>query len=354
MQGIRRWWSQPDHYEWLSGYLAARRLIDVCRLLLGVTMALLAVALGLMMLSPLGPHGIPSRAAVAVFLAGLAAMAVSYAVRWPSRRHSLVFSVLGSVGIAIAALTEPDPLSGLLTCAAFSGLAGYVAFFHGARVLSWTLSVAVLTALTLGVQIAREGDIALAVSKLLLMCGGLLSVPVCGQVLVVFLWGDATKSSTDTLTGLANRRGFRRAAHELVRGVAGHDGWQLIVTMIDLDGFKKLNDEYGHATGDLVLIEVADCLRCFDDENTVVARVGGEEFVAFKRVPVNAADMTAEHIRAAIAATEWGVTASLGVACIEITEVTGSLGEVIDRLVEAADKAMYEAKRAGGNQVCAV
>lgn len=352
MHGIRRWWNQQDHYDWLSGYLAARHLTAFCRCLLAVSMAALGAALGLMLWSPSGPQEVVSRTAVAVIVAGLAAMAVVYAVQWPSRRISYTFSLLGSAAIAVAALADTDSLSGLLTCAAFAGLAGYVAFFHGARLLLWTLSVAVMTATVCSLQIALSGDVAMAVSKLLLINGGLLAVPVCGQALVLWLWVDATKSSTDTLTGLANRRGFRRAAHDLLGGAIGRQGWHFSIVMIDLDGFKKLNDQFGHATGDSVLIDVADCMRRVSGQTSALARIGGEEFLVAETVFGTEIDVTPERVRAAIASTEWGVTASLGVASVALTASIGSYGEAIDNLVSAADKAMYEAKRAGGNQVC--
>lgn len=354
MHGIHRWWNQPDPYDWLSGYLAARHLTVFCRVLLAVSMAVLSVALGLMLWSPSGPQGAVARSAVAVIVACLASIGVAYAVRWPSRRVSYAFSVVGSVSIAVAALAESDALSGLVTCAAIAGLAGYVAFFHGARLLLWTLSVAVITATVRCIQIALAGDVALAVSKLLLTNGGLLAVPICGQALVLWLWVDATKSSTDTLTGLPNRRGFRRAANDLFGAAVGRDGRHFGVVMIDLDGFKKLNDQYGHDTGDAVLVDVAACMRRVCDETTALARVGGEEFLVAEVVSGSDIDVTAERIRAAIASTEWGVTASLGVATVELTASIGSYSETIDGLVSAADKAMYEAKRAGGNQVCRI
>jgi len=285
-------------------------------------------------------------------VAGLAAMALVYAVRWPSRSLSQAFSALGSVAVAVAALTEINPLSGLLTCVAFAGLAGYVAFFHGTRLLLWTLLVAVVTSATACIRIALDGDVAMAVSKLLIFSGGLLAVPICGQVLVMWLWVDAERSSTDTLTGLANRRGFRRSAHDLLGNSVGRDGLHFSIVMIDLDGFKKLNDEYGHATGDSVLVDVAASMRSASGSDALLARVGGEEFLVAETVSGTAVGTTAERIRSAIAATEWGVTASLGVASIDLTTVIDSHGEVIDELISASDKAMYTAKRAGGNQVC--
>lgn len=354
MHRIRQWWNQPDHFDWLSDYLAARHLAAFGRYLMAATMGVLAIALGLMLFSPSGPQDVVPRTLLAAIVAGLAAIGVAYAIRWPSRQLSYLFSVLGSVAIAVAALTEAVPLSGLVTCFAFAGLAGYVAFFHGPRLLFFTLLVAVLTAVTSCARIALDGDAALALSKLLIYCGALLSVPICGQVLVLWLWADATKSTTDPLTGLANRRGFRRAAHGLLAAAVGRDGRRFSVVMIDLDGFKKLNDQFGHATGDLVLVSVADCMRRAVGENTVLARIGGEEFLVAETARRSEVDATAERVRSAIASTEWEVTASLGVASVELVAAPPDSGELIDGLISAADKAMYEAKRAGGNQVCCV
>ncbi|HWQ23747.1 MAG TPA: diguanylate cyclase [Gaiellaceae bacterium] len=85
------------------------------------------------------------------------------------------------------------------------------------------------------------------------------------------------QASTDALTGLYNHRTFHeRLRQELMRASAEHD--TVAVVMIDLDDFKKVNDIYGHAVGDALLVEVADALRAAVRAGDVVCRVGGEEF----------------------------------------------------------------------------
>ena len=122
--------------------------------------------------------------------------------------------------------------------------------------------------------------------------------------------------------------------------------------MLDLDNFKRLNDTHGHATGDRILVAIADTLRRIGGAETVIARVGGEEFLVAERNGTREALQTAEAMRLAIAATPWGVTASLGVSSIRLSSEHHNLDRQInERLVEVADAAMYEAKRAGGNQV---
>ncbi len=156
------------------------------------------------------------------------------------------------------------------------GLAGYVAFFHTAPFLVLTLGTGVATAVVSAVRIAMAGDTAMAAAKLLILCGGILAVPpFCGQVIVHWLSVDSLKSSTDTLTGLPNRRGFFRSAQALLRHADYRSRPYFTVAMIDLDGFKKLNDTLGHPAGDMVLVAVADSLRHVSGSNTAIARVGG-------------------------------------------------------------------------------
>lgn len=350
MHWITVWWRQPDHYEWLSDYLAARRLKSFVRYLLVMTLTTLAAATTLMLTSPAGAQTGARRAVAVAFIVCMAAIAMVWLLRWPTRTQSRAFALAGSLGIAAACLIERDPASGMLGCAAFGGLAGYVAFFHSARLLVFTLGTALATAALCAARIAAGGDPSMAAAKLLVLSAGILAVPFCGQILVHWLSVDALKSSTDPLTGLRNRRGFYRSAAKLL--TVEHQLRYLSVLMIDLDNFKSINDTYGHATGDRILVAVADSLRRNSDGGTVLARIGGEEFLAAAAVETHDALQTAEAMRRAIAATPWAVTASFGVSSIRLSpEVQGIERVVVERLVEAADGAMYEAKRAGGNQV---
>lgn len=351
MRGIRLWWRQPDHYDWLSGYLAARGLTGVARYIMAVILILLATATLLMRFSPAGPGTTAERVASDVVTAVLTIVAVGYLWRWPDRRRSEVFSLLGTVALAGACLVDSDPRAGLLGCAAFIGLAGYIGFFHSARYLTIALGISLATATICGLRIALDGDPAMALSKLMVMTGGILAVPFCGQVLVNWLSVDALRSSIDALTGLRNRRGFHRAARDLLMGAAGDPEHNFTIVMVDLDAFKQANDTYGHAVGDMILIAVADSLHKAAGEDAVVGRIGGEEFLVADITTPGALAENAERLRAAIAATSWNITASLGVSSIGLTRVAGAPRELIDGLIAAADTAMYEAKRAGGNRI---
>ncbi len=161
----------------------------------------------------------------------------------------------------------------------------------------------------------------------------------------------AFQASHDGLTGLANRTLFMERLDEALRHV-GRRRAALAVMFIDLDRFKLVNDRTDHSAGDLVLNEMANRLTAMTRGVDLVARFGGDEFVAFAEVDHegDARDM-AERIRAglsapvAIGGAHLRVTASVGLV------VTADSTSSPAALLRDADNAMYEAKRSGRDQV---
>jgi diguanylate cyclase (GGDEF)-like protein len=351
VHSIGLWWRQPDHYDWLTSYLRGRRLLRFMRWLMFVVLLTIAAAIALTLASPSGPQTAVQRIVTCVAAVVLAGIAVAYLCRWPTRVQSQVFSTAGSACIAAGVLAEGDPRTAMIGAVAFVGLAGYVAFFHTAPYLVLTLGAGVACATVSAARIAMMGDPAIAVAKVLILCGGILAVPFCGQVIVHWLSIDSAKSSTDTLTGLPNRRGFFRQAQTLLQHADYRSRPYFTVVMIDLDGFKRLNDTLGHPTGDLVLVAVADSLRHVSGTDTAIARVGGEEFLYAQLSSLDQARQSTEGLRKAIAAVPWNVTASLGMASTVVRAPQLKPLELIEWLIARADTAMYAAKRSGGNQI---
>lgn len=163
----------------------------------------------------------------------------------------------------------------------------------------------------------------------------------------------AEESVTDPLTGLRNRRFLERFLEtELAR--ARRYGSDCSLAMVDLDRFKRYNDTHGHPAGDEVLEAVAEILGSEARSSDVVARYGGEEFaVIMPDTGWESARVAAERMRRAVEATSFpggevvsgGLTVSLGVA--SYPDHAGSDEE----LIEAADRALYQAKERGRNQV---
>lgn len=351
MDKIRQWWAQPDHYRWLSDYLRHRNLDRLTARMMAALVATLGVVPALLMFTSRGPDTPFGRTACFISVGACVAMAIMWLVRWPQRRHSAFFVATANACIAVTCLAQSSPETGLLGSSVFAALAGYVAFFHTAPYLTLVLSTGALTSLICAVRVAAAGEVLLAVAMLLIVSVASVAVPFWIQALVHLLGADVLKSHTDPLTGLRNRRGFHRSARALIHAGDGASSRILTVVMADLDRFKHLNDTHGHVTGDRVLVAVAEALRTVIDSRAVVARVGGEEFLVAGVSWTGADSLLGEHIRRAVASTPWQVTASVGVACMALNTVEdGAARSVIEHLVDAADTAMYEAKRAGGNQ----
>ncbi len=352
MEWIRLWWRQPDNYQWLSAYLAVRNLQRFTRFLMATIVAALGLVPLLMLFTPAGPQSPVTRALSLVVFGCCSVMAVLWLVRWPSRDHSAGFVVVANVAIATVCLIDMWPGTGMQTCTAFAALAGYVAFFHTSRYLVLTLATAIGTALACAAEIAVAGDVALAVSRLLVLFVSILAVPFCVQVLVHTLGIDAQKSDIDPLTDLPNRRAFQRSVRILAAESSRDSTAHLTVVMVDLDDFKRVNDTAGHAAGDQTLVAVGEILRHTRRGDSVVARIGGEEFVVALSGDRRDAIGLAERIRREIAHTPARVTASIGVASASLFRVAArEIPAHVDHLVESADRAMYRAKRSGGDRV---
>ena len=159
-------------------------------------------------------------------------------------------------------------------------------------------------------------------------------------------------STTDALTGLSNRRAFMdRIAqeHERVRRYGG----VISVLLIDVDHFKRINDTFGHLTGDVVLKELADILSDVLRTPDVVCRYGGEEFAAFlPETSMGGAFTTAERLRTAVEQHQFcsgnpsiDVTVSIG-----LTQ-TDERDKRYEKALNRADQALYQAKETGRNRV---
>lgn len=159
-------------------------------------------------------------------------------------------------------------------------------------------------------------------------------------------------SVTDPLTEVTNRRHFFEAARfefERTQRYPRH----LSVMMIDIDHFKNINDTYGHAVGDMALREVAARIKRSVRTVDIVARYGGEEFIVLMpETGLQEAGRVAERVRRSVASNpiedgNTSVTATLSIGVAEMDDKSRN----IDQLIVYADKALYEAKAAGRNQV---
>jgi diguanylate cyclase (GGDEF)-like protein len=163
-------------------------------------------------------------------------------------------------------------------------------------------------------------------------------------------------STTDSLTGLCNRRALTDTLHREIERAQRYDA-DLSLILCDLDKFKLINDTYGHAAGDAALQSVSEALKTSLRKTDILGRYGGDEFmIILPETSLAGAKLLAEKVRFAVSEIELsvdkkkriGLSLSLGVAsCC-------APAENIDTLVRLADSALYTSKQSGRNKVSAM
>ncbi|MFE3080743.1 GGDEF domain-containing protein [Nocardia tengchongensis] len=343
---VRDWWRDPLDYRWLVRTLESRGALPMNRIFIATCGGAVAVISALNLMSAQGPVGMERM--VTGFNVVIALLWVGYwmLAPWPGERLSLALLAGTDVLIAAGCVVESNHLFGSACSMLLVLPGGYLTVFHGPRVLAvhavWCL-LAVLTLAWLTVA-DSNGDVALAVSIVL----------TTAAVTVVLLpslhfcyWVLRMDALVDPLTTLLNRRGLD---YYVSSWFGPNEPGTICAMVVDLDRFKKVNDTYGHAAGDQVLVRVAARLRAERPPGSLVTRTGGEEFVVFARLDRDAAVDEADRLRRAIedaeAATS-AVTASIGVTVIE----SHSSERCLDAMLHSSDSAMYRAKQLGGNTV---
>lgn len=185
----------------------------------------------------------------------------------------------------------------------------------------------------------------------------ILSLILLLAAILTLLLSDVTEqhylnSIKDGMTNLYNRRYFLEQANITLKSASRHQ-FPISLIICDIDKFKNINDSYGHAIGDEVLITTANSLNNHCRESDILARIGGEEFVVLlPQTDIKGAETLAERMRETIAHLSMRhnqedifITASFGIAYCNYSVD-------IETTLQAADKALYQAKNNGRNQVC--
>jgi diguanylate cyclase (GGDEF)-like protein len=276
-------------------------------------------------LAPMSDRAPVALKAVLGVIAGVLAGTLWWAGREP-RRAWLHGGLLMCIGGATAIIAVAQTPQGAVSCSlGYLWVTVYAAFFLGRTATRYYVGIVGAAFALALVLYPFEGAVQIWV---LVMA----TVAVGAEAVAAMVARLATLAETDQLTGLWNRAGLQRAATRAL-AEAARRGTPLTVTVIDLDGFKLVNDRDGHAAGDRLLVDLATawqgCLRTCD----VLARQGGDEFVLL--LPRTGAEETAavlDRLRA-VSATHW----SAGTAIAEP-------GDDLDALLVRADRDLYRAK----------
>ena len=201
-------------------------------------------------------------------------------------------------------------------------------------------TLAVLTAATVGVD---PSGLVNAPALTAMIAGALVSVVAIASAIMRAEINHRSDAMIDALTGLLNRKALRRRFAQVAHDARMADE-PVALVLCDIDHFKAVNDEFGHARGDEVLREVAAAMRT-GLRRLDVYRIGGEEFlIVLPGIEPAAAIKIAQRVRSAVA-RQTGVTVSVGVGVAPGREVSW------ERLYRDTDRALYEAKFAGRNRV---
>ena len=354
---VREWWHTPTDYQAQVEYFAKRSLTGLIQLLIGLGAGMVGFITLIAQFSKVEPPGTTVRVVSTVFLVTMFVWAWTWWLRpWPSYRLSHAFIINVDIGVVVVALLNQKVLSGMFGLSALILASFYIIFFDGPKVLAVhsTWAVASIAAMSLEIAIIGGGDPVLAFAKLL--SGGALAVaPIAAHFGIWALRNEANEAANDPLTGLFNRRGLNLHIDDLLRGHRKRDA-DVVVIVIDLDRFKDINDRYGHAVGDDVLVRCARRLESVVHGGALVARVGGEEFVVVDVVGPEDWAAVADRIRVTLSGQgdEVPVTASIGITGVPVvmfTDVRGDRSDVLAMLVGRADEAMFIAKRDGGDAI---
>jgi len=234
---------------------------------------------------------------------------------------------------------------------------GMVALIVSPLVVTMALFLARLLLVALGttpdsVQFSQGSDFDVIATILFLLMLGAFNFSLATIILGGTIERLRTMSETDQLTGLFNRRVMmRRLEEEHARFL--RSGHRYGVISLDLDHFKRVNDEYGHGVGDQVLRAVSDVLKTCQRSTDTLARMGGEEFMLLVPLTEEAGAMIqAQRICKAVGEAELRTdagnlrsTTSIGVAIVLATDTS------VKTVITRSDAALYRAKGAGRNRV---
>ncbi|QMT02478.1 GGDEF domain-containing protein [Gordonia jinghuaiqii] len=279
-----------------------------------------------------------------------------------ARLSDVEFALLGGLGIigiggTSMILASPRSSALVLAIVAVVPAIGAISATHKMILSHLTLAV-VCSAIVLGFTTGTGPEFLISFGSM----AGLIVVPVFLVVALrksmeAVLDQQTRLVGIDPLTGLLNRRGFLIRASQLLSAARSSTG-RIGILLLDVDHFKKINDQYGHLAGDGVLLSASAAIREHAPVGSEVCRYGGEEFLMFHVVhDEDELWLCAERLRAAVAAAA-PVTVSVGGVCAPLLaardhpvgtplDIAYSTDDVIGNLLGSADECVYQAKEKG-------
>ena len=348
-----RWRHRGDHYQWLTAFLAARDLQTLtCRVVAWSIIGLGVIAMPVTIATP--QHSIaygPFAAAVVILCSGSMA-AIWLRSEWPSWRQSMFCVTLGTLLIAAACLLLPNPVLALVGSTAFVMATAYTVFFHSRRLL---LIIATIQAATLATLAWRlfVADPIMAVSSVALVVSINVSVAFACELALKIAGSETNAGGIEPLTGLLNRQTFYDEVATLIGSRSRRDDRYFVLIVANLDSFSLLTAMSGKAGGNRARVAIGQRLRETVRGDAVIGHLGDSEYLVADVFTHADPSPLAERILSTIKSAPFQLTASLGVVSTPLQPLARQTShDVLDELVTIATNAMYEARKAGGNQSC--
>lgn len=340
---------RPNGYVWSPHYDPEREQA-ILRVVLG---ALAVVIYGILAwLEPLPAASASLRALILYLAYGIATYLIVGQMTRPSLWRLMLFTI-GDQALLALVLAAGGPLTLPMLWAIFLFLIG-AGCRYGKRTLALSCGTAMIGVFALSLWqpwwvLNRPAALGIGLSVL----GASVYLGVLVDRLGSANRALAVKAGTDPLTGLSNRYALEQTIGRAVSAISTGQEGATALLLIDLDGFKEVNDTYGHAVGDVVLRTFADLLTRRVRNTDTVARLGGDEFVVLARhvTGSSAVQTVANGVHAVLAEMTLvqdrmvNVSASIG-ACLISRELKPIYTDIA-ALMRAADRAMYRAKALG-------
>ncbi|OZE22893.1 GGDEF domain-containing protein [Rhodococcus sp. 05-2254-6] len=269
---------------------------------------------------------------------------------WPSPKTLVAFVIYADITITVCLLLKQDLLTAIGGTVLFAVVTTF-AVIAVSPMACWThiaSSVVVLGIIAVRAALNDAASWWVVVAHTLTMLL-MFSAPLVLIVYVGELRSRARDSLVDPLTGLRNRRGLFAAIEAIIITTSTNRQMAICAVVIDVDGMKGVNDNFGHHTGDAVLLDLAEHLRASMVKEWVVARLGGDEFACVTIADLGKAERRVADLVTALTSAQIisGVTVSVGSAISEVR--TDSSEQEILLLLRTADAEMYRAKKARKN-----
>ncbi|MET4426764.1 GGDEF domain-containing protein [Mycolicibacterium sp. 624] len=349
--GARDWRRGGDHYYWLTAYLASHDLQRRTSRAIAGSIFGLGVISVILSFGVLGPHSVGGRVAQIVVAACCVVMAwVWLRPKWPSRRVSQATAVVGTVCIAVSCVMVSSPVVGILGATAYAALGSLVALLHSMRLLAFIWAVGAGVIVYLAVQLAEDDvSVALATALLVVLVNGF--AVFASRLVIRLIANDTIHGDLEPVTGLFTRDGFYEQVATLIGARSRNDDRRLVVVVVNLDNHALLADMHGAARAIRVRVAIARSLRETARRGAAIAHPSDSEFWVADLFTQADPHPLAERIRGGVAGAHTGVTASVGVVCTPLAPLAALPShDVMEELLTIAQTAMFEARRAGGNQ----